>query len=33
VFIRIGETPEVLSVPETIMNAVPLDPAAWVSPG
>jgi len=33
VFVQIGETPEVLSVPETIMNAVPLDPAAWISPG
>lgn len=33
VFVKIGEVPEVLSVPETIMNAVPLDPAAWISPG
>jgi hypothetical protein len=33
VFVQIGETPEVLSVPETILNAVPLDPAAWLSPG
>jgi hypothetical protein len=33
VFVQIGETPEVLSVPETIMNAVPLDPSAWISPG
>jgi Domain of unknown function (DUF4340) len=33
VFVRIGETPEVMSVPETILNAVPLDPTAWLSPG
>jgi hypothetical protein len=33
VFVQIGETPEVLSVPDTILNAVPLDPAAWISPG
>jgi hypothetical protein len=33
VFVQIGETPEVMSVPETILNAVPLDPTAWVSPG
>jgi Domain of unknown function (DUF4340) len=32
-FVRIGERPEVLSVSEAIMNAIPLDPAAWVSPG
>ena len=32
-FVQIGETPEVLSVPEAIMNAIPLDPAAWISPG
>jgi hypothetical protein len=31
-FIQIGETPEVLSVPEALMNAIPLDPAAWISP-
>lgn len=33
VFVQIGETPEVLSVPQALMNAVPLDPAAWISPG
>ena len=33
VFVQIGETPEVMSVPETILSAVPLDPTAWVSPG
>ena len=33
VFVQIGETPEVMSVPETILNAVPLDPTAWISPG
>ncbi|HEU4677969.1 MAG TPA: DUF4340 domain-containing protein [Terrimicrobiaceae bacterium] len=33
VFVRVGETPEVLSVPETIMNAVPLDPSGWIAPG
>jgi hypothetical protein len=33
VFVQIGETPEVMSVPETILNAVPLDPKAWLSPG
>ncbi|HEY5704129.1 MAG TPA: DUF4340 domain-containing protein [Terrimicrobiaceae bacterium] len=32
-FVKIGETPEVLSVPEAIMTAIPLDPAAWISPG
>jgi hypothetical protein len=32
-FVQIGETPEVLSVPEALMNAIPLDPAAWISPG
>jgi Domain of unknown function (DUF4340) len=32
-FVKIGETPEVLSVPEAILNAIPLEPAAWVSPG
>ena len=32
-FVKIGEAPEVLSVPEAIMNAILLDPAAWVSPG
>jgi Domain of unknown function (DUF4340) len=31
-FVKIGETPEVLSVPEATMNAIPLDPAAWLSP-
>jgi Domain of unknown function (DUF4340) len=31
-FVQIGETPEVLSVPEALMNAIPLDPAAWISP-
>lgn len=31
-FIQIGETPEVLSIPEALMNAIPLDPAAWISP-
>lgn len=33
VFVRVGETPEVLSVPETIMSAVPLDPSGWIAPG
>ena len=33
VFVQRGETPEVMSVPETILNAVPLDPEAWISPG
>jgi hypothetical protein len=33
VFIQVGQTPEVLSVSEAIMNAIPLDPSAWVSPG
>ncbi len=33
VFVQRGETPEVMSVPETILNAVPLDPKAWISPG
>ena len=33
VYVKIGETPEVLSVPATIMNAIPLDPSAWISPG
>ena len=32
-FVKIGEAPEVLSVPESLMNAIPLDPVAWVSPG
>jgi hypothetical protein len=32
-FVQVGETPEVLSVPEAILNAIPLDPAAWISPG
>ncbi|HET9524305.1 MAG TPA: DUF4340 domain-containing protein [Terrimicrobiaceae bacterium] len=32
-FVKIDEAPEVLSVPEAIMNAILLDPAAWVSPG
>ena len=32
-FIQLGETPEVLSVPEAILNAIPLDPAGWISPG
>ena len=32
-FVQIGETPEVLAVPEAILNAIPLDPAAWISPG
>jgi hypothetical protein len=31
-FVQIGETPEVLSVPEALMNAIPLEPAAWISP-
>ena len=33
VFVQINKTPEVMSVPEAILNAVPLDPTAWVSPG
>ena len=32
-FVQLGEAPEVLSVPEAILNAIPLDPAAWISPG
>jgi hypothetical protein len=32
-FVRIGETPEVLSAPQALLNAIPLDPAAWISPG
>jgi hypothetical protein len=31
-FVQIGETPEVLSVPEAVMNAIRLDPAGWISP-
>jgi hypothetical protein len=31
-FVQIGETPEVFTVPEALMNAIPLDPAAWISP-
>jgi uncharacterized protein DUF4340 len=31
-FARIGETPEVLSVPKAMLNAIPLDPAGWISP-
>jgi hypothetical protein len=31
-YVKLGETPEVLSIPETIMNAIPLDPLAWISP-
>ena len=33
VFVQIGDTPEVMSVPEALLNAVPLDPIAWISPG
>ena len=33
VFVQIGEAPEVISVPEAILNAIPLDPTAWISPG
>lgn len=32
VFVRQGEAPEVMSVPEDILKAIPLDPGAWVSP-
>jgi hypothetical protein len=32
-FLRIGERPEVLTVSEDILNALPLDSAEWISPG
>ncbi len=32
-FLRIGERPEVLTVSEDILHALPLDSARWISPG
>ena len=33
VYVQLGEAPEVLSVPEAILNSIPLDPSEWISPG
>lgn len=32
VFVRLNDLPEVMSVPEAILQSIPADPAAWLSP-